>query len=215
MPSTITTKTTAWNTCHRGSHALTRAWTGGWTSSAQDSCPFHASPNPPAMSITWIADGDGGKPIMWQVRLIEGKDRPTLPNGQLAYPSKWEQQGYSKTVNLLLDMTEPLHGMEKVETGDSRLCVMKCFTQRGCLVSSWFRNAGTGQRKYRAIRLTPTWLQRGWERRKRSCRTWMTCLFTLIVLTMTNKWQRSYSWDVGQERRSLDLVPKELWVEDV
>ncbi len=45
--------------------------------------------------------GDKGHFIMWRIRLMEGKDRPKLPNGQFAFPSKWEKKGYNKTVDLL------------------------------------------------------------------------------------------------------------------
>jgi hypothetical protein len=70
-----------------------------------------------------IADGDDGKTIMWRVKLVEGKDRPKLPNGRFAFPSKWEEKGYKNTVELLLDMTEPIHRTGKVVTGDSGFCV--------------------------------------------------------------------------------------------
>ncbi len=58
-----------------------------------------------------IADGDenGHNPIMWGIRLVKGKNRPKLTNGQWAFPSTWERQGYTKTVDLLLDMTELIH----------------------------------------------------------------------------------------------------------
>ncbi len=38
---------------------------------------------------------------------------------------KQEHEGYSKTVDLLLGMKEPLHGSGKVVTSDSGFCVMK------------------------------------------------------------------------------------------
>ena len=60
---------------------------------------------------------------MWRMKIVEGKDRPKKANGQLAFPSKWEQMGYTKTIDLLLDMTEPIHGTGKVVTGDSGFCV--------------------------------------------------------------------------------------------
>ncbi len=85
-------------------------------------------PRPFGNKYHLIADRDWGKPIMWQVKLVEGKDRPKLPNGQWAFPSKWEREGYSKTVDLLLEITEPLHGSGKVVTGDSGFCVMKGVT---------------------------------------------------------------------------------------
>ncbi len=60
-----------------------------------------------------IADGDenGHNPVMWRIRLVEGKDRPKLANRQWAFPSTWERQGYTKTIDLLLDMMEPIHRM--------------------------------------------------------------------------------------------------------
>ncbi len=57
------------------------------------------------------------------MKLVEGKDRPKLPNGQFAFPGEFEMKGYSKTVTLLLEMTKPQHGTGKVMTGDSGFCV--------------------------------------------------------------------------------------------
>ena len=53
------------------------------------------------------------------MKIVEGKDRPKKTNGQFAFPPKWEQQGYNKTIDLLLEMTEPIHGTGKVVMGDS------------------------------------------------------------------------------------------------
>ncbi len=77
-----------------------------------------------------IADGDenGHNPIMWRVRLVEGKDWPKLANGRWAFPTKWEDEGYTKTVKLLLDMTAPIHRTGKVVTGDSGFCVTEGVT---------------------------------------------------------------------------------------
>ena len=77
-----------------------------------------------------IADGNenGHNPIMWRVRLVEGKDRPKLANGRWAFPTKWEDKGYTKTVELLLDMTAPIHRTGKVVTGDSGFCVTEGVT---------------------------------------------------------------------------------------
>ena len=80
-------------------------------------------PHPFGNEYHLIADGDDGKAIMWRVKLVEGKDRPKRPDGNWAFPSKWEQRGYTKTVTLLLEMTEPLHGSGKVVSGDSGFCV--------------------------------------------------------------------------------------------
>ena len=38
-------------------------------------------PHPFGNEYHSIADGDGGKPIMWKVKLQEGKDRPKKPDG--------------------------------------------------------------------------------------------------------------------------------------
>jgi hypothetical protein len=37
-----------------------------------------------------IADGDNGKPIMWRVKIVEGKDRPRRANGQPVFPSEFK-----------------------------------------------------------------------------------------------------------------------------
>jgi hypothetical protein len=79
-------------------------------------------PHPFGNKYHTIVDKDG-RPIMWRMKIVEGKDRPKKANKQLAFPSKWEQMGYTKTINLLLDMTEPIHGTGKVVMGDSGLCV--------------------------------------------------------------------------------------------
>ena len=63
-----------------------------------------------------------GKPIMWRVKLQEGKDRPKKPDGSWALPSKFP--GYSKTATLMLDMTKPIHHTGKVVSMDSGLCVV-------------------------------------------------------------------------------------------
>ncbi len=90
-------------------------------------CPGFMSlprnPHPFGNEYHSIADGDKGHFIMWRIHLVEGKDRPKLPNGQFAFPSKWEKKGYNKTVDLLLDMMEPIHRTGNVVTGDSRFCV--------------------------------------------------------------------------------------------
>jgi hypothetical protein len=70
-----------------------------------------------------IVNGDGGKPIMWRVKIVEGMDRPKKADGSWAFPSKWEQMGFTKMVNLLLEMTEPIHHTGKIVTGDSGFCI--------------------------------------------------------------------------------------------
>ena len=80
-------------------------------------------PHPFGNAYHSIADGDDGKAIMWRVKIVEGKDRPKKADGTWAFPSKWEQRGFTKTVTLLLEMTEPIHGTGKVVGGDSGFCV--------------------------------------------------------------------------------------------
>jgi hypothetical protein len=41
----------------------------------------------------------------------------------MGIPVEWEKKGFDMMVKLLLDMTEPLHWMGKVITGDSGYCV--------------------------------------------------------------------------------------------
>ena len=80
-------------------------------------------PHPFGNEYHSIADGDGGKPIMWRVKLQEGKDRPKNANGSWLYPSTFEEKGYTKTACLMLEMTEPLHNTGKIVTMDSGFCV--------------------------------------------------------------------------------------------
>jgi hypothetical protein len=78
-------------------------------------------PHPEGNEYHTIADGDKGAPIMWRVKLQEGKDRPKLANGKPAFPSEFEQ--HSKTAKLMLEMTKPIHGTGKVVSMDSGFCV--------------------------------------------------------------------------------------------
>ncbi len=50
------------------------------------------------------ADKDGTKPIMWHVKLVEGKDWLKKADGMFAFPSQYEKKGHSPTVTLLLEM---------------------------------------------------------------------------------------------------------------
>ncbi len=71
-----------------------------------------------------IADGDenGHNPIMWRVRLVKGKDRPKLANGRWAFPTKWEDKGYTKMAEA------PIHRTGKVVTWNSGFCVTEGVT---------------------------------------------------------------------------------------
>ena len=61
---------------------------------------------------------------MWRIKIVEGKDRPKKANGNWALLSKYERVEHLKTINLLLDMTKPIHHTRKVDTGDSGFCVV-------------------------------------------------------------------------------------------
>ena len=78
-------------------------------------------PHPFGNEYQSIADGDDGKPIMWRIRLQEGKDCPKLANGKWAFPTQFES--HSKTAELMLYMTEPIHHTGKVVCMDSGFCV--------------------------------------------------------------------------------------------
>jgi hypothetical protein len=80
--------------------------------------PLPFKPHPFGNQYHSIADGDGGKPIMWRVKIIEGKDSPKKADGSWAFPSKWEQMGFTKKVNLLLEI-KPIHHMGKIVIGNS------------------------------------------------------------------------------------------------
>jgi hypothetical protein len=58
-------------------------------------CPGFLSlprrPHPFGNEYHSIADGDDGKPIMWQVRIVEGKDRPRKSDGTFAFPTRVQQ----------------------------------------------------------------------------------------------------------------------------
>jgi len=69
-----------------------------------------------------IADGNGGKPIMFWIKLVEGKDRPKKADGSWVIPSEYET--LTKTAKTMVDeMTKPLHGTGKVVVGDAGFSV--------------------------------------------------------------------------------------------
>ena len=44
------------------------------------------------------ADKDGTKPIMWHVKIVEGKDQPKRPDGSFAFASQYEKKGCLQSV---------------------------------------------------------------------------------------------------------------------
>ncbi len=83
-------------------------------------------PHPFGNKYHLIADGNDGKFIMWQIKIVEGKDRPKKPDGKWAFESEWERK-YPKapTITTLLEMSKPIHRTGKVVTGYSGFCVTK------------------------------------------------------------------------------------------
>jgi hypothetical protein len=63
-------------------------------------------PHPFGNEYNTIADGDQGKPIMFWIKLVEGKDRPKKTDGSWEFPSEYNR--LSKTIKTMLEMTKPL-----------------------------------------------------------------------------------------------------------
>ena len=77
-------------------------------------------PHPFMNKYYMIADCEKDvKPILWRMKIVEGKDWLKKVNGNWAFQSKWDQMGYTKTINLQLKMMEPIHCTGKVVMGDS------------------------------------------------------------------------------------------------
>jgi len=90
------------------------------------SCPgfiyFPQNHNPNSGNLYHsIADGDQDKPILWRIKLQEGKDRPKDNNNMPQFPSDFEQQ--TTTSALMLEITKPIHHTGKVIIMNSRFCV--------------------------------------------------------------------------------------------
>ena len=129
-------------------------------------------PHPFGNTYHLIADSDGGKPIMWRIKIVEGKDCPKKAGGTWAFPSKYEPKGYSKTVNLLLDMTDPIHCRAgKVVTGDSGFCVAMgvMALQTFGVHSQLFliKGGSIGRSTFPATTSTATWRRSHWATRRR------------------------------------------------
>lgn len=85
-------------------------------------------PHPNGNEYHSIADGDDGHPVMWRIKIQEGKDRPKDATGKWAFPSKFDGtnakgRAYTKTSTLMCEMTEPIHGTGKIVSMDSGFCV--------------------------------------------------------------------------------------------
>jgi hypothetical protein len=63
-------------------------------------------------------DGDDGKPIMWWVKIVEEKNRPTKADSSWVF-----QAELRKMMAVMLEMTKPIHGKRKVVVGNFGFCV--------------------------------------------------------------------------------------------
>ena len=78
-------------------------------------------PHPFGNEYHTIVDGDQGRPIMWRVKIQEGKDKP-MDGRRPRYPSQFEC--YSATAKLMLEMKKPMiFNTGKVVTMDNGFCV--------------------------------------------------------------------------------------------
>jgi hypothetical protein len=95
-----------------------------------------------------IADGDDGKPIMWRVKIVEGKDRPKKADGRWAFPSEFPAR-LGKTTTTMLELTKLIHGKGKVVVGDSGFCVwegvIECH-KRGVWFQAYVKKCGNWPR---------------------------------------------------------------------
>ena len=85
-------------------------------------------PHPNGNEYHSIANGDDGQPVIWRIKIREGKDQPKDVSGKWAFPSKFEGTNakgrpYTNTSTLMCEMTEPIHGTGKVVSMDSGFCV--------------------------------------------------------------------------------------------
>ena len=83
-------------------------------------------PHPFGKEYHSIADGVAekgleGQPIVWRLKLQEGKDCPKNPDGSWESPSEFP--GYLKTATLMLEIIKTVHHTGKVVSMDSGFCV--------------------------------------------------------------------------------------------
>jgi hypothetical protein len=70
-------------------------------------------PHPFGNEYHLIADGDEGKPIMWRVKVMEGKDCPMKADGHWAFLAEFPVR-LGKTTTTMLELMQPIHGKGKV-----------------------------------------------------------------------------------------------------
>ena len=86
-------------------------------------------PHPVGNEYHSIADGDNVYPVMYWIKIQEGKDLPKYANGKWAFSSNFEGENtntgrkYTKTSRLMCERTVPLHIMGKIVSMDSGFCV--------------------------------------------------------------------------------------------
>ena len=74
-------------------------------------------PHPEGNEYHTICDGDEGRPILWRMELVEGKDRPKK-GAAWAFPCEFEQEGITKTPALMLQMTKPIFSQLSTRSTD-------------------------------------------------------------------------------------------------
>jgi hypothetical protein len=67
-------------------------------------CPQKPWPFGNKYDFNAAGNKNGHNPIMWHIRSVDWKDQPKLTNGRVAFLTTPENEGYTKTVELLLDM---------------------------------------------------------------------------------------------------------------
>jgi hypothetical protein len=105
-------------------------------------------PHPFGKEYHSIADRDDGKPIMWRVKLVEGKDWPKRANGEFVF--QLEFRGLGKTTTTMLEMTKPIHGKGKIVVGDSGFCVREGVVEchkRGVWFQAYVKKQGSWPRR--------------------------------------------------------------------
>jgi hypothetical protein len=131
-------------------------------------------PHPFGNEYHSIADGDDGKPIMWRVKIVEGKDKPKRANGQPVFPSEFP--GLGKTATTMLETMKPIHGKGKVVVGDSGFCVREGVVEchkGGVWFQVYVKKRGNWPRGVpgKVIALSPFSQTRDAARRVRMCRS--------------------------------------------
>ena len=69
-----------------------------------------------------IADGNSGKPIIWHIKLVEGKDWPKKADGW-TWANLMEYNSMPAMAKTMMTLTKPIHGQGKIVIGDNGFCI--------------------------------------------------------------------------------------------